>query len=113
MMPLHHARKPTALTDADDIHKALAVENIDEHALANLQAVCLSAFFGLFFYFERNFSEELHRWESVLGKVPLHRLGEFLFFPELDQSDLGRFVSVASHRLMLCDHARTGLQHGR
>src|SRR5579862_1910744 len=113
MMPLHYARETPAFADADDIHKALAVENVDQDTLADFQAVGLSAFFGLFFDFERNFAEELHRWEIVFGKVALHRLGEFLFFHELDQSDLGRLISVASRGLVLRDHARTGLQHGR
>src|SRR5215469_8306697 len=113
MMSLDDAREPSALADAHDIHEALAVENIDEHTLADFQAVRLCVFAGLFFYFQRNFTEELHRREIVLGKVPLHRLGEFLFFHELDQPDLGRFISVASGSFMLGSHARAGLQYGR
>ena len=78
MVALHHACKTAALADADDVDKALAFENIDQHALANFQAIG-RVVLGGFFDFNRNLADELHRREIVLGQVAAHRLGQLRF----------------------------------
>src|SRR5438309_2631400 len=113
MMTLYDAREPASLANAHDVDKAVAFENIHQHALADLDAVRLSTLCGSFFNIDGDFTEELHRREIVLGKVTAHRLRESLFFDELHQSDLRRLVAVAGRSLVLRDHARTSLQHRR
>ena len=113
MMTLYDAREPAPLANAHDVDKAVAFENIHQHALADLDAVRLSTLCGSFFNIDGDFTEELHRREIVLGKVTAHRLRESLFFDELHQSDLRRLVAVAGRSLVLRNHAGTGLQHCR
>src|SRR6185437_3610925 len=60
----------------------------------------------------RNFLHELHRWQIMLGEVPLHRLGNPRTLHELDQSDLHGVVAVAGRALALRNYARSSLQHG-
>src|SRR5215813_3746515 len=111
-MALHDTRETTSLAHTDDVHKAVAFEDVHEHALSDFEAVRFCTVAGTFFHFEGNFTEELHGREIVLGKVALHRLGQTLFLHELDQSDLRRLVAVTRRSFMLRNDARSGLQYG-
>src|SRR5262249_23050093 len=71
------------------------------------------AFFRGLVELERNFTEELHGREIIFAEVTAHRLGQALFFHELDQSNLRRLVAVLGGGLMLRDHAPTRLQYRR
>src|ERR1700683_2610143 len=103
MMALHHTLKSLALADANDVDKALAIEDLDQHAVANFDR---PLFFALnrSFHPERHFAHELHRRKIVLRQMSLRRLGEPRLFYKLDQSNLGRLVSVFGGRLVLRHH---------
>src|SRR6266702_1174055 len=65
MMPFHDALKALPLADSNDVDKLLAVENFDQHAIANLHrsiTVTLSRRLN----FKRHFAHELHRRQIIL-----------------------------------------------
>ena len=83
-----HTRKTAALADADDVHKLLAFENIDQHPVAGLhRAIASSAFSSTSTGTSRmNFTGG----RVVLAQVALHGLGQARLLHELDQANLRR-----------------------
>ncbi len=67
-MPLDNALEATALADADDVHKLLAFENIDQNAFASLHRACRPS--RLFFDLDRNFAQKFTGGRLCLPKCP-------------------------------------------
>src|SRR5271170_8216499 len=111
MMPPDYSGKTTPLADADDIHKFLAVEDVDQHAIASFYQSAVG--FRLFFNLDWHLAHELDRRQIVLAQVSASRLGQPRLFHELNQADLRGNVSIFGLRFVLRDHAGTSLQHGR
>src|SRR6202043_2134074 len=96
MMPLYHTLKPLTLADADDVDKPLALENLDQHAVANFhRPIAVRSALHL----EGNFAHELYRRKIVLRQVPLRRLGQPRLLHKFNQSDLGRLITISCRRL--------------
>ena len=97
---------PRPLLVRNHVHKLLAVENVDQHLVANLGAVLAVAVDH-----DRHLAQEAHRRQVVLGEVSLHRLGQPRLLHELHQPDLGGIVAVLGDRLALGHDAGASLQH--
>src|SRR5581483_5623057 len=98
MMTLYDARESAALADADHVHKAFALENIDQHAIADFRRFVLVGFSS---NFERHFAHKLHRRQVMLLEVTRLRFGQAVFLNELDKPDLRRIVAVLAGVLAL------------
>src|SRR6266700_7780047 len=110
MMALYHALKALTLADTDDVDKSFTVEDIHHDAVASFHhAISLS----FLVHFNRHFAHEFHWRQIVLAQVPPHRTRQPRLFHEFNQADLRLVVSVFRLRLVLRDHARPRLQHGR
>src|SRR5277367_1590843 len=112
MMPPDYTRETAPFADADNVDEFLAVEDVDQHAIASFQHSVAVAF-GLFFDFDRNLAHELDRRQIVLAQVSASRLGQPRLFHELNQADLRGNIAVFGLRLVLRDYAGSSLQHGR
>src|SRR5271154_2243016 len=111
MMPLDHALETAAFADAHDIHKSLAVKNVDQYTVSGFH--CAVAIRGsLFVDLDRHLANDSHRRQIVLSEMTLHWLGQTRFLHKFHQTDLGGDVAVFGRGLVLGDHARPGLQHG-
>src|SRR5579871_5493589 len=106
MMPLHDTLKTSTLAGSDDIDKLFAFENLNQHAIADLHGSVAIAI-----AFECDLAHEFHRRQIVLAQMSLGGLGQLRLLHQFDQADLRRLVTVFGRRLMLCNHARAGLQH--
>src|ERR1035438_4130941 len=111
MMALDHALKAVPFARSNHVDKALALEYIDQDTVARLDHALGRFSRGV--NFDSNLPHKSHRRQVVLGKVSAHRLGQLLFFYKLDQANLRRLVAVARLGLVLRNHARSRLQHGR
>ena len=106
MMALDHALKAFALADPDYINKLFAFKHLNQNAVAGLDC-------GVAIGFDGNFAHEFHRRQVVLAQVPARGLREARLFHEFHQADLRAVVAVFGLRLVLRNHARPRLQHGR
>src|SRR6185437_14836338 len=109
-MALHHTLEAFALAYADYVNEFLAMEDVDQHAVAGFYRAVP---FRTFFHFDGNFAHKLNRRQIVLAQVTLHGLRQARLFHELDQADLRGIVAVFGLRFVLRDHTGASLQHGR
>src|SRR5690348_12766652 len=106
MVAFHDALKSLPLAHSDYIHKPLALEEVDQYAVTSFDC-------GVAVGFDRTFADELHRRHIVLRQMPTFGLAQLRFLHEFHQADLRAVVSVFGLRLVLRDHTRSSLQHGR
>src|SRR5438067_5510993 len=112
MMPLDHARKAAPLAGPNHIHKFFALENINQHLVADLHAVRSGlSFCGGQVYFDVYLTQLLNWWQIVLAEMAGHGLIQARAFYELNQPDLRGLVAILIRSLALRDHAWPGLQH--
>src|SRR5207237_9820690 len=110
MVALDHTLKSAPFAHAHDVDKSLALKNVHQHAVAGFhRAIAL----GFFVDFNRHFADKLHRRKIVFSQMAFHRLREPRLLHEFHQADLRRRVSIPGLRVVLRDHARTGLKNRR
>src|SRR5437868_2013 len=112
MMALDYARKTAPLAGSNHIHKFFALENINQHLVADLHAVRSGfSFCRGQVYFDVHFPQLLYGWQIVLAEVAGHGLIQARSFYELNQPDLRGLVAILIRSLALRDHTWASLQH--
>src|SRR5579883_1089918 len=109
MMAADHASESAALAYALDIHELLAIEDINQHTVADLGAITV---IRLCRHFDSDFAENANRRQIVLRQMSEFSLVQLRFLDHLDKPDLCGIVSVFRRCLTLGDDARPCLDHG-
>src|SRR5437762_13206955 len=106
MMALDYAGKTAPLAGPNHIHKFFALENINQHLVADFHAVRSGlSFCGGQVYFDVYLTQLLYWWQIILSEVAGHRLVQARAFYELNQPDLRDLVAILIRSLALRDHA--------